>query len=356
MKRLTLSICLLLALTAHAAPKLKPNDSTFDNGPGLSQCAQNSIPVPAGVYYVSTTIETGNSAGGKLVGVGRTTKQLVEWLLWNQVHWSADGKQTAEFLQQPVTVIVWNGKPGGTLLHIQRAGFVVQDLTLKGAPWNKNWDPPGTGSLADIDQPVPQGDYNLPLSNVTFDRVTFLSSACAIHVLKCANTDGHGDHIAVRDAISEGCNTFYRCDENQSVHCLVDHLTVNLDFERLFDLRAGGRFRAADIDISGQCTGAILSLGDKQANTGPDVNANHYEIDGLLLDNSMRNVRIVEEQTANHPAIVKVRGFMASQVTPAVPLCIQRNKDSRISVAIDKLWSPTGENLVWPAAEVTGAK
>jgi hypothetical protein len=325
-----LMLVLILVCGARAA-ELKPNDPSFDNGPGLSARAQKSIPVPAGVYYVASTIETGADHGGKLVGVGRSCEEMPEFV----------------YFKQPLTVLVWNGKPGGTLLHIQRQGFVVEDLTLQGASWKKNWDPPGTGSLVDIEQAFPLNSKNRPCGNITFNRVTFLAAAYGVRVLR----SDHGDHLALRDCVSEGCNIVFQSNEPQSVECFVDHLTVKLNCERIFDFRAGGRFQCNHVVLTGQCTGAILSLGDKDANTGPDINANYYEVGGLFLDNVVKNVRIVEEQTTNHPAIVKVRGFMASRVTPAAPPVVQLNKDSRIDVNIDVLWSSTGQHIVWPAPE-----
>jgi hypothetical protein len=287
--------------------------------------------VPAGVYYVRSTIETGADHGGKLVGAGRTCEEMAEFI----------------YFKQPVTVIVWNGKPGATLLHIQRQGFVVEDLTLQGASWKKNWDPPGTGSLVDIEQATGNGNIARPCGNITFNRVTFLAAAFGVRVLR----GNHGDHLALRDCVSEGCNIVFQVNEPQSVESFVDHLTVKLNCQHIFDFRSGGRFQCNHVALTGQCAGAVLSLGNKDANTGPDINSNYYEIDGLFLDNVVRNVRIVEEQTANHPAIVKIRGFMASRVTPADPPVVQLNKDSRIDVDINVIYSWTNQHIVWPAAE-----
>jgi hypothetical protein len=196
----------------------------------------------------------------------------------------------------------------------------------------------------DIEQAFPVNSNNRPCGNITFNRVTFLAAAYGVRVLR----GDHGDHLALRDCVSEGCNIVFQSNEPQSVECFVDHLTVKLNCQYIFDFRAGGRFQCNHVVLTGQCSGAILSLGDKDANSGPDRNANFYEIDGLFLDNVARKVRIVEEQTAGRPAIVKVHGFMASLVTPADPAVVQLNKDSRIEVAIDVLWSPTGQHIVWP--------
>jgi hypothetical protein len=324
-------ILALLLCSESIAAQLKPNDPTFDNGPALSECAQKAIPLPAGVYYVRSTIETGADHGGRLVGVGRSCEQMAEFI----------------YFKQPVTVLVWNGRPGATLLHIQRQGFVVEDITLQGASWRKNWDPPGIGSLVDIEQAAPPNSNNRPCGNITFNRVTFLAAAFGVRVLR----GDHGDHLALRDCVSEGCNIVFQSNEMQSVESFVDHLTVKLNCQYVFDFRAGGRFQCNHLALTGQCTGAILSLGDKSANSGPDRNANFYEIDGLFLDNVVRNIRIVEEKNAGLPAIVKVRGFMASLVTPADPPVVQLNKASRIDVAIDVLYSPTGQRIVWPVPE-----
>jgi hypothetical protein len=334
-----LIVVLLLACETRAA-QLKANDPSFNNGPALSECAQKSIPVPAGVYYVASTIETGADHGGRLVGVGRSCEEMAEFV----------------YFKQPVTVLVWNGKPGTTLLHIQRQGFVVEDLTLQGASWKKNWDPPGTGSLVDVEQAFPINSNNRPCGNITFNRVTFLAAAYGVRVLR----GDHGDHLALRDCVSEGCNIVYQSNEPQSVECFVDHLTVKLNCKYVFDFKAGGRFQCNHVLLTGQCTGAILSLGDAAANTGPDENNGYYEL-FVFLDNVVGNpkiagskpIRIVEEQTANHPAIVKVRGWSCNMPAPADPLCIQRSSKSEISVYIDKVGARDFQRLLWPSPEVT---
>jgi hypothetical protein len=76
---------------------------------------------------------------------------------------------------------------------------------------------------------------------------------------------------------------------------------------------------------NGKTETTLLHIQRQVTNSGPDINANYYEISGLFLDNVVENVRIAEEQTANHPAIVKVRGSMASRVTPADPPVMRLN-------------------------------
>ena len=323
---LVLTISIVHASVALGIP-LQPNDPKYDNGPALSDCCRRSIAIPSGVYYVRSTIETGVDHGGKLTGVGRSCEEMPESVYFNQ----------------PVTVLVWNGAPGGTLLHVQRQGFVVEDIALQGASWKKNWDPRGTGSLVDIEQAT-GGDQNhqRPCGNITFTRVSFLAAGYGVRVIK----SDHGDHIALRDCVSEGVNIVYQSNEPQSVECYVDHLTCKLDGKYVFDFRAGGRFQCNHVVVTGKWD-AVLSLGDAAANSGPDINSNYYDL-FVFADNAVRNLCLVKEQTANHPAIVNVHGYMASRVTPADPPVVQLNKKSRINVDIDVLWSWTGQHIVWP--------
>lgn len=301
-----------------------PDDPTFDNGPVLTRmlAAQGDtiLVPPVGtmrVYYVSTPIEWPKRTGGALLGSGGLSIQL------------PDPQYTLHKQGGGVTRIIWNGEPGRTMLDYVGCGGRIENLIFQGQPVQNNDTPldrmASVGILVETGTTPPTGE--LVCRNVGF--------FCLDRGLACVGEGGHADTITMYSPLWAHVRIPYQTDADQSTVHQLYAARVLSGYEIAFDCRRGGDLAVFGLYVGASRDATLLRVGTSGANAGC------FEIYGLKVDGSAKNLRLVEHGQFVHR--VRIQGHVGSSATLAKPMVLAREPSPTKDIQIDCF------NAQWPA-------
>jgi hypothetical protein len=307
------------------------DDPLYDNGPALSSIftARHDVaPVgrPCAYYVRPTPITVLVDFGGVIGGAGSAPYALAD----------------SQYVRHPkkVTRIIWQGEPGSSVLKIHGLSLRLQNLTVQGCPLEK-WNSPHTGSIGFDIEWLDRPDQRNNANGILFDNVSVLACGVAWRTGPLewpGNKGGHGDNITLRDCKADRCDVAYQTRLDQSVHHILDGFTVRGSGKVIIDAHRGGCVTARHLYF-GERWDALLRLGK------PTINNNYYDLE-VFVDGSARDVRLVEETSADSPAIVKIRGFIAHGATLSEKPVVQLCANSQIEVNMRS--SNPANRVRWP--------
>jgi hypothetical protein len=298
-----------------------PDDPSVDNGPILSRLLADQqnrkirfVPVGAlADYYIATPIIWPNRHGGALVGSGGYTYAN-----------RRDG----------VTRILWNGPPGEPMIIYRGQGGRIQQLVLNGSRYGQSAAVAGCGILVEAHGNV--GKNAVPSGGLVTDQLAIDRCAAGI---KCIDQPhgNHADNLKHFALLIYNCDVAYWTQAGQSVM----HALFSADIRgcrTAFKLDEGGALSVFGCYFApNHPEPTLLYVGRSTSNNG------NFEIRGLQVDGSTRNLRVVNHGKYAHR--VRVSGNIARGATLAEPVVLARDGPSPFAdVRIDST------HLRWPKA------
>jgi len=304
---------------------LVAGDPKYDNAPAIAERFARSEPLPAGVFYCASTIEVPPGVGGALVGVCGPDQ----------------ARRDNAWRGREVTVLVYTGPSGGTLVRIRASATRMENIMLCGGPIT-NWPPAHPDvTLIELDQ----NGAAWPVGDNSYTRVTLANARRGWRLLETPGTGGHCDHQRITDCITDHVDWPFTAEENQSVNHVIRNLVCKNGGRVALDFVQGGKLHECSLMLLGEWD-AVLGLGDAERQCGPTINCGYYRID-LSLDGSTRIAHNVIERYDNEwaRAIVEITGFAPRAATLGDPVLMPAPQ-SDVRVHVRKTFS--GGDIRWP--------
>ncbi len=320
-------------------PALVRDNTSVDNGPAIVEWMRKGKRLPAGMYFVSSTMVIGShSPGWSLRGNGMPDQ------VRNNGNWDTGD-------DRPVTILIWNGAPGGTVLDVRSGAFVMEDIGIEGI------SVPGGSGLGTDELGVEHmtcdlvkfyqvngGDW--PVGNIQISRCMF---GVANRVFYAPGVN-HCDHITVSDCFMHWIKKMVVVEERQSVEWIFRAITIDpgggTKGEAVFDFVQGGRMKA-EVTPLGRWEALILCpiVGAMQA----AYNYGHYDI-FIFIDNTTYFDETIVERCDDEDAacVVNVHGYSSKDVTFPDPTIL--NEDSEFTINVQRVGG-AGEDFEYPDPE-----
>lgn len=202
--RVVLAVVIAFCATGGSVggAQLYPGDASKDSAPAIIEYMAAAKPLPAGVFYIHSTLDTGTGVGGALIGNGQIDT----------------ARSDGSWKYAPACTVIIDARPKDNaepLLRVRRACFRIQDIGLVGCRVYKNPDYRTAKSAGPLIE-ITQRGAEWPVGQTHINRVTLTNSEIGILHADDGTGGGHSDHTRAQIVVAT-VDYPVIIDDNQSV-------------------------------------------------------------------------------------------------------------------------------------------